>query len=67
MPTLKPAKMPIPPKVGVGASCHRSAEGSATSRLAAGDRSSAQITTAAAGRATIATAVLTGVEGNGTP
>ena len=58
-PALKPAKMPMPPKLGVGASCQRSAEGTATSRLAAGDRSSAQITAAAAGRATIATVVLT--------
>ena len=60
--------MPIPPRIGVGASCQRSADGHARRAAAPrGERSSAQITTAAAGRATIATAVLTGAEGNGTP
>src|SRR5215469_7367771 len=60
-------KMPIPPKLGVSESCHLSAEGTATRRRDAGERSSAQITAAVAGRATIATAVLTGAEGSRTP
>src|SRR6476659_2439290 len=59
--------MPMPPKLGVAESCHRSAEGTATKRRVAGDRSSAQITAAVAGRATIATAVLTSAEGSGAP
>src|SRR5215471_2613850 len=59
--------MPIPPKLGVAESCHRSGEGTATKRRVAGERSSAQITAAVAGRATIATAVLTTAEGSGTP
>ena len=54
--------MPIPPKVGVGASCQRSAVGTATSRRPTVVRSSAQITPAATGKATIATVVLTGAE-----
>src|SRR6516225_1978643 len=59
--------MPIPPKLGVVESCHRSGDGTATRRRVAGERSSAQITAAVAGRATIATAVLTSPEGSGTP
>src|SRR3954454_18870052 len=66
-PALKPAKIPIPPKLGVGASCHRSDEGTATRRLRAGDRRSAQIRAAATGAATIATVVLTATEGSRTP
>ncbi len=59
-------KMPIPPKLGVAESCQRSADGTATRRRVAGDRSSAQITAAVAGKATIATAVLTGAESSRT-
>src|ERR1700686_4233138 len=66
-PALKPTKIPIPPKLGVCVSCQRSADGTAINRLVAGERSSAQMTADAAGRATIATAVLTVSEGNGTP
>jgi hypothetical protein len=58
-PALNPAKIPIPPRLGVGASCQRSVDGSATSRRAATDRRSAQMTADAAGRAMTATAVLT--------
>ena len=63
-PALKPRKMPTPPKLGVGASCHRSAEGTATRRFRSEECSSTQITPAATGKAMIATAVLTGPNGS---
>src|SRR4051794_33115611 len=66
-PALKPAKIPTPPKLGVGASCQRSDEGTATNRPRTGDRRSAQITAAATGRASIATVVLTEAEGSRMP
>src|SRR6476659_7886986 len=66
-PALNPAKMPMPPSIGVGASCQRSRLGRATSRRASGDLRSSQIATAEAGSATIATALLTGSERNGRP
>ena len=62
-PAVSPAKMPIPPSSGVGFSCQRSAEGTATSRRASGVRSSAQIAAAHAGRAAMAASV-TGGEGS---
>src|SRR5436309_11557496 len=66
-PALKPAKMPTPPSIGVGASCQRSALGRATSRRASGDPRRSQIATAEAGSATIATALVTGAQRNGRP
>src|SRR5579871_4410201 len=59
--------MPTPPKLGVGWACQRSSEGWATTRPAAGDRRSVQITAAVTGAATIATAVLTRSQGNRMP
>ena len=57
-PIVKPAKMPIPPRLGVGAADQRSPVGTFTIRPARGERSRAQITAEAAGSAMIATAVL---------
>src|SRR5262245_58473078 len=59
--------MPSPPRRGVGVSCQRSSDGSATSRRASEVRRSAQIAAAQAGSAAIAAMVLTGPEGNRTP
>src|SRR5580704_4805126 len=66
-PTLKPTKMPIPPRLGVAEACQRSVEGTDTTHLAAGDRRSAQIATEAAGKARVASAVPTAAEPNRTP
>src|SRR5205814_1299018 len=55
----KPAKMPTPPSVGVTFSCQRSPLGAATTRATSGERSSAQIVSAATGNATRQTMALT--------
>ena len=62
-PTLSPAKMPTPPKSGVGTSCQRSLEGTATSRRCSRVARRSQIASAEAGRAAIAARVLTSAEG----
>src|SRR5581483_8315558 len=58
-PALNPAKMPMPPSSGVGVSCQRSAEGTATRRRASGVRRRSQIAPPDAARATTARDVLT--------
>src|SRR5581483_5452174 len=62
-PAERPAKMPIPPKSGVGLSCQRSLDGTATSLCASGVRKRMRIASAQAGRAAIAARVLTRFEG----
>src|SRR3954452_20079174 len=64
-PTLMPMKIAMPPTSGVGRSCQRSALGAATSRVASGERRSAQTASRTAGKAASAAAVLTCGEGRG--
>src|SRR6478735_4757523 len=64
-PTLIPQKIPGPPRSGVERARQRSAEGAATRRSATGEWRSAQIESAAAGKAARAARVLTCGEGNG--
>ena len=59
IPTLSPTKMPTPPKSGVGTSCQRSLEGTATSRRCSPVARRSLIASAEAGRAAIAARVLT--------
>ena len=58
-PVRMPAKIPIPPSMGVVRSCQRSDLGAAASRAARGLRSSIQMAAAAAGKAAIAASAFT--------
>ena len=63
IPAAKPAKIPTPPKVGVGRSLHLSPVGTATSRAPTGERRRSQRTAAATENAAIATIAFTIGEG----
>jgi hypothetical protein len=57
-PATRPAKSPIPPRSGVCRSCQRSPRGSATTRRPSGERISAQVASAEAGSAKVASAAV---------
>jgi hypothetical protein len=59
VPRANPAKIPIPPRCGVGSVFQRSARGGETCRRAAGERSNKASTTAVAGKAIREAAALT--------
>ena len=59
IPATNPAKMPTPPKVGVGCSCQRSSDGTATRRAPRGERRRSQRTAAATENAAIETIAIT--------
>ena len=63
IPPMKPAKMPTPPNVGVGCSCQRSSDGTATRRPPSGERRSIQRTANVTGSAAIATIASTARKG----
>ena len=63
IPDVSPAKIPTPPKVGVGCSCHRSSDGTATSRAPTGERRRSQRTAAETESAAIATIAFTTAKG----
>ena len=63
-PATIPAKIPIPPSIGVVFRCQRSALGAAPRRAARGVRSNNQMTAAAVGRATIAASAFTRSKGS---
>src|SRR5665213_494344 len=64
-PAVIPRKIPMPPSSGVARARQRSAEVAATRRAASGECRSAQMESAAAGKAARAARVLTCGEGNG--
>ena len=58
-PATKPAKIPTPPNVGVGCSCQRSSDGTATNRAPIGERRRSQRTATESENAAIATIAFT--------